>query len=354
MKIFFCNGEYPFCYYYRGYLPGVYTGQSVVNDFIRQGSRLSPQTLIDKALEADVVVFQRPNSENIYNVAKLLKERGKKIVFENDDTYLIGKGIMLERLSTDQEREKAQKLSYWTNRFLHLADGVIASTDFLADEYRQVNPNTIVLKNCIDPMDEFPCKENTTGKFRIGFVASVTTNDDYLHIKDVIKALDERDDVTIVVFGIKYKDGSMLEFMRPDYEFWSSLKNLELHPYVHVTQYMSTLADLALDLAVIPRQDSYFNRAKSNLKFLEMSLLEIPVISQGFADGLSPYQQDPDYQTVVVDNNTWLEKILEIKLNYEQYKEKAKEAKTYVLENYNIETFAPMWITGIKNLLWKN
>lgn len=305
----------------------------------------------DQLLDADVVVFQRPSDRKYLELARLLKSKGKKIIFENDDTYAINRGIMLERLENDSQRAIAIKIANNILEFLLLADGVIASTPILAEEYAETNKNVCVLKNCIDPDDEFDCKKNDTGKFRIGFIGSVTTNDDYIHIKDQIRQLDERGDITIVVLGIKYQDGTIISFMKEDYEFWNSLKNVEWHPYCHVTEYMHNLSQLALDLAIIPRKDSYFNRCKSNLKFLEMALLKIPVLAQGFPDGQSPYQGDVEpYLTIVQDNRDWYNKIVEIKDNYKTYTKLAKKAYNFVLKNYNIHTYADEWTDNIEKL----
>jgi len=295
---------------------------------------------------ADVIVLQRPQNRERLDLVKKLHQWGKKVIFENDDTYLVGKGIPLERLENDAQREVAKELSQCTYDILSACDGAIASTETLAEEYRKINPNVAVLKNCIDPLDEFPCKENTTGKFRVGFVGSVTTNDDYLHIKDDIRRLDDRGDVTIVVFGIKYRDGSNLSFMDEDKVFWASLKNVEWQPYVHVTEYMMTLADLALDVVIIPRKDNYFNDCKSNLKFLEMSLLGIPVL----AEDITPYRGDKDYLSLVSRGECWYNRVIEIKENYVTYKTLARKAHDYVLENYNITKYAPQWVNTIKNL----
>jgi glycosyltransferase involved in cell wall biosynthesis len=345
MKILFIKGQYDFCYYYRGYLPGSYSGCMVTP----LKGEIDVKEVTSMAQQADVVVLQRPNDIKRLTLMQVLKKMGKNVIFENDDTYLADKGIMLDRLESDKQREIAKAMSTVTNACVKMADGVIASTDFLAEEYRQLNPNVAVLKNCIDPLDEIKCRENTTGKFRVGFIGSVTTNDDYVHIKDQIKKLDGCGDVTIVVFGIKYKDGSNISFMNQDLLFWNSLKNIEWQHYVHVTEYLPTVAKLALDLIIIPRQESYFNRAKSNLKFLEASLLRIPVLAQGFSDGTSPYEKD-SHVNIVVDNATWYDKIIEIKNNYSKYKKRAEKAHDYVLKNYNIRIFAKTWIKTIKKI----
>lgn len=345
MKILFINGQYPFCYYYRGYLPGVYSNNMVVSDFMAKNGRYSSDNVIEQAKNADVVVFHRPTDKQVVELASLLKKQGKKVIFENDDTY---SGIPLDRLDNEKQVALAKEMSTTLNNVLRIADGAIASTQILADEYRKINPNVVVLKNCIDPLDEFPNKKNETGKFRVGLIGSVTSNDDYIHIKDQLKQLDERGDVTLVVMGVKRKDGSYLPTMKEDYDFWASLKNVEWHPYVHITEYMMRLADLALDLAIIPRKDHYFNWCKSNLKFLEMSLLKVPVIAQGFPN--SPYQQDKDYLTLIEDNAEWYNQVIKVKDNYPHYADLALKAHDYVLEVYNIKLYAQEWVRQIKSL----
>lgn len=351
-KILFFPGDYPFCYYYRGFLPGVYSGQMVLKDFIVMGKQMSSKIAVEKAKEADIIVFHRPKSEEQLSLMRVLKGMGKKVLFDNDDSYKLHDGIPLNKLQNQAQKDLAISFSQNLDKAIQLADGVIASTEVLAQEYSQINPNVCVLKNCIDPLDEFPCRVNTTGKFRVGFVGSVTTNEDYHHIKDQILRLDARGDVTLVVLGIKYQNGHVIDFMKEDYDFWQSIKNIEWHPYEPVNKVMFKMSELALDVALIPRADNYFNRCKSNLKFLEMSLLHIPVIAQGFSDGMSPYQgKDEKYMTVITDNTTWYDKVIDAKMNYKKYKDLAEEAHDYVLREYNIETYAPTWVETIYKLL---
>lgn len=348
MKIMFIPGAYPFCYYVRGYLPGVYGNHTVVSDFLRLDAKIDSERMLKNALDADILVFQRPSTKSAVDLATKLKIKGKKIIFENDDSY---SAIPLERLENQKQIDIANETNGYINEFAKMADGCIASTEVLGNEYRKINPNTIVLKNTIDPLDAYKCKENTTGKFRIGFIGSVTSNDDYIHIKDQIKALDDTNEFTIVIMGVKFKDGTTMPSMQPDYDFWQSLKNIEWHPVVHVTEYMYKLSTLALDVAIIPRMEHYFNQCKSNLKFLEMSLLKIPVIAQGFSDGTSPYQgKDEPYMTVIVDNSTWFSAINDVKLHYDTYKELALKAHKYVLEDYNIKNYHHEWTKQIINL----
>ena len=348
MKIYFIQGDYNFCYYYRGYLPGVYSNNYVVEDFLQGYTSLSGEEMKEKAMKCDVICFQRPSGKEVLKLAKILKKAGKYIIFDNDDTY---SGVPLHRLENEKQVQVAKEINARLNEFCAFADGVTTTTQVLADEYSKINPNVAILKNCIDPIDEFTCKKNTTGKFRVGFIGSVTSNDDYFHIKEQIRQLDARDDITIVILGVKNQKGKLMASkMKEDYDFWVTLKNIEWHNAVNVTEYMHTVSQLALDLAIIPRKDHYFNKCKSNLKFLEMSLLHIPVLAQSFPDGLSPYEPDKEYCTLVSDDSTWYSTIINIKDNYAHYKDLANKAHDYVLKEYNITTYAQEWVKQIEKL----
>ena len=78
----------------------------------------------------------------------------------------------------------------------------------------------------------------------------------------------------------------------------------------------------------------------------------IPVLAQGFSDGTSPYQgADEEYMSIVTDNETWYNRIMEIKEKYSDYKLLAHKAHDYVVENYNIHVYAQTWTDTIKKLL---
>ena len=339
MKIFFVPGAYDGCYYYRGYLPAVYGEMTCVTDFASQ--EMNRDQVRDHALSADAVVFQRPNDSNRVELMEKLKQKGKFVVFENDDTYLPEKGVPLNMLGSDKARNIAIALSKNIEKALQIADLVIASTDTLANEYREVTSAPVVVrKNCIDPLDEWP-RKTIPGNLRLGFIGSVSSNTDYYHIKPLIEELAYRGDTTIVVLGnIAGQRG-----YEDDDAFWRVLPNIEWHNFVPATRYHKKLADMSLDAALIPRADNYFNRCKSNIKFLECSLQRIPVIAQAFASGDGPYQGKKDRKHMRLANTLeeWAEAVENVRQNPDKYATLADKAHEYVLEYYNIETYAKDW-----------
>lgn len=312
--------------------------------------RSEPERQAQAVLDADIVSFHRPNDDRCFKIAEMLRKQGKKIVFDNDDTY---KGI-----DTMKMGKIFDKIDKAVDEFVKSADLVTCSTEFLAKEYRQLNPNVVVLPNCVDPEDWDEPLKNTTDKVRIGFVGSVGLNGDCDNFRPALEELAKRDDVTIVLFSLPPKDSSTMlkvqDMYRGDYAFWESLPNIEWHHFVKFENYITTLNELKLDIMVIPRRDDYFNRCKSNLKFLEASMLEVPVVAQGFSDNMSPYQVDPEdaqHMRIVVDNTKWMEELTPLIENPQLRHDMGKKAREYVVKKYSIENNIWKWKDAYSKLL---
>ncbi len=350
-KVYFCNSFLESCYAVRCLLPlqeGGWDGDRTS----LLASRVSPEQQAQAVMDADVVVFHRPNDWRSLEIAKQLRAQGKKIVADNDDTYknLDGKNLQMA----------LEKVDKGLDEFCKFADMVTTSTEVLAQEYRKLNDNVVILPNCVDPdMWPEPLK-NETDKVRLGFVGSVASNSDYEGIKNTLIELSKRSDVQLVVFGLppeadKNDTESVIvrELYKKDFDFWQSL-NIEWQSFVPVANYIDTLNSLKIDIMVIPRNDDYFNRCKSNLKFLEASMLEIPCVVQGFEDGLSPYQVDKEdeaHMDIVLDNKDWLDRLNPL-IEFKELRENmGKAAREYVENKYAIANNIWRWEDAYKKLL---
>lgn len=351
MKVYFCNSFLESCYYARCLIPmraGGWDGDRTSLRVMRKVPEMQAQAVLD----ADVIVFHRPNDTRCLEIAQKLREQGKKIVFENDDTY--------KHLNDDQIDELGlKKVDEAVDEFIRKADMVTCSTEFLAEEYRKLNPNVVVLPNCVEPEDwpsEDEILRNDGPKVRIGIVGSTAIANDYGDLKDVLKELDARPDVQLVMFGLPSKiehDVKTQSYYKNEYEFWESLSNIEWQPFVSIADYAQTLNELRLDLMVIPRRDEYFNRCKSNIKFLEASMLEIPIIAQGFSDSKSPYQIDPEdasHMEIIIGPEGWMNVLNYWISNKELRRNIGKKARQYVIEKYSIENNIDKWIKAYESL----
>lgn len=351
MRVYYISSSLQGCYFVRCLLP------LMANGWDGDQTTIFPEmkTAEDKAQAAqyaDVVVFHRPEHEDKLKIARLLKQAGKKIVYDNDDTYKDDGGFKFNEFM-DEERVKRgmKRVSDQLDAFIKEADLVTCTTEYLAEEYRQINPNVVVLPNCVDPFYFPEPLKNDTDKVRIGFVGSVVATADFELVIPIIKHFLGRKDVEIVILSLppKEHDDISRKLYKEEYETLDSFANydnVEWQPFVMNSEYYDTLNELKLDISIIPRADTYFNRCKSNLKFLEMSMLEIPCIAQGFPDGKSPYEVNPEdakHMVIVKDNSKWIEEIEKLIADKDKRREIGKKAREYVLKNYDINDKAHLW-----------
>lgn len=334
-------------FYYRGFLPAIANGYEAEPEFIDGESRNNGQRLVQKIDRNDVVMFQRPNNSHIVELMALTKQKGKIVIFDDDDTFKVGDGIVPQN---DEEREMADKVTKNRTKALRICDGAICTTEFLAQELREIQPNTVVIPNCIDPDDEGESDENTTGMPRVLVLGSVVSNDDWHIARKAIESVKDR--VTFVLMGVPEK-GKYGTYDK-DMEFWDTLPHIEKHGFTVFGDYYNTIQALAVDVAIAPRADNYFNRCKSNLKFLEVSLFAIPFIGQSFSDGMSPYQvnkDDADNLILAETEDDWVRELENIANNKDCYKEIGKKAKEYVLREYDINKHAHKYEDFYQSLL---
>lgn len=353
-KVYFIGGGYESCYYVRCLIPmlaNLWDGDKTS----RSVGRPDSSKMLQGAMHADIVVFHRPMDTKMIEAAKLLKQAGKKIVMDNDDTYTRDSGVPLQMLSRlkNELKEKINDIDNTLKEFAGIADMVTVSTETLAKEYEPYNKNVIVLKNTVDKRDWFKPKEKRGDKVRIGIVGSVASNQDYKQIIPLLDKLKDKDDVQLVLFALpQLTEHTKLavEMYKPEYEFWHKY-NPEWHHFVHISEYNKKLNDLQLDIMLIPRYDSYFNRAKSNLKFLEASMCKIPVIAQGFTTGDSPYQgKDEEYMEICITDEDWETKTFDLINNKEKRDKLSEKAYTYVVDNYDISNNKDLWTEAYQKI----
>jgi glycosyltransferase involved in cell wall biosynthesis len=349
-KVYFVGGQYMGCWYVRCLLPMIANGW--LGNYWGLEKKIKPVEMVRQEMSAaDIIVFHRANTIGHHKTAMILKQMGKKIVFDNDDTYIIDKSHAFYGLDERGFKENTKKVNNIINNFIINSDLVTCSTEYLAKEYRKLNPNVKVLPNLVNPDDWDKPLRNEGDKVRIGVVGSVAYYHDFQIVEDVLKKLDNDPRVQLVLFGLnskKQRETNKLtnEVHKREYSFWDTLKNTEHAPWCSMEDYFRVLNELRLDIMMIPRKDSYFNKCKSNVKFLEASMLEIPVITNYFKD--CPYEKDGDYLVWAKD---WLKDLEKLIVDKKLRRDIGKKAKKYVLSNYNINNKGYLWKDAYKNLL---
>lgn len=348
MRVYFISSGILGCYIVRCLHPLVANGWDGDLTSIHPKNK----TAEDKAAaskNADIVVFHRPEDAKKLELARLLKKIGKKIVMDNDDTYKDHSGVRLNAYFDKKRVERGLgAVNKIVDAFVVEADLITTTTEFLAEEYRRLNKNVVVLPNYIDPFYFDEPLRNETDIVRIGITGSLGISNDLDVLTPIIRHYEHDKRVKIVFFSLPANRdlNPMVENLyKEEFKFLDSI-NVEWHPFVDADVYYDKINSLKLDIMIIPRADNYFNRCKSNLKFLESSMFEIPCIAQGFPDGQSPYQVNPEdqkYLLLATDYESWIEKIESLINDKDKRRELGRKAKEYVVANYNIDDNAHLW-----------
>jgi len=320
----------------------------------------TPEDKSKAALAADIVVFHRPDLRAKIELARILKKQGKKIVFDNDDTMKEDNGFKFtEYMDANRVANGLEKINRSIDNFVAEADLITVSTEALKKEYETINPNVVVLPNYIDPFYFPEPKYNETDTIRIGITGSVGVTSDLEALKPILNYYQDDKRVRLVLLSMPPRGENDIykQLYSEEYNFWSNV-NVEWHPFVKADEYYEKLNNLKLDMVIIPRKDSLFNRCKSNLKFLENSALAIPTIAQSFATGDSPYQQNPeDAKHLLLADGTeaFVSQIEKLIADKELRRNIGKDAREYVLANYDINNpiNSNKWVEAYSKLLKK-
>lgn len=357
MKVYYIGGTYESCYYVRCLQPLQVNGWDG-DKISRYSKKADTQTMIKGAMNADIIVFHRPIQKEMYESALLLKEAGKKIVMDNDDTYRANSGVPVQMFGKDREKldTAIDAINEQLKKFAEIADMVTVTTEFLKKEYEQWNKNVVVLPNCVDPFDwEEPLK-NDTGKIRLLITGSVASNKDYENIIPLLEKLKDRKDVQLILQALppdkeEYKETRAI--YKPELDFWKQY-NVEWYPFLQLNEYLDFIPTLKADIMLVPRHDNYFNRCKSNLKFLEASMCKMATVAQSFPDGNSPYEvneADRDYLILATTPEDWTNKVLDLLDNKEKIDILKEKAHEYVKNWYDININGYKWKDAYKTIL---
>ena len=109
----------------------------------------------------------------------------------------------------------------------------------------------------------------------------------------------------------------------------------EHHKWVNLMDFNKTLADLNLDIAIVPLIDSPYNRCKSNIAIQEFSMLKIPVVA-------SPTQNQTGMPCLYAQNNyEWYEQLEKLVKDKKFRKELGDTQYDFVRTNYDVKKLTP-------------
>lgn len=292
---------------------------------------------------SSVVIFYRvPSTDTVLALIDECKRLNVRTFWEVDD-LIFNEAILAESktISDLSSEVRAQVLeganSY--KRALLACDMAIASTSGLADSMKAEGvENVFVLENCLDSetlqlaneiLKNSGNEQKVDNKIRIVYGSGTSThNIDFEEAAlSIAKVLRENSQVIFRIIGL-------LELPSCFDGLDAQVERFELCTY---SEYLRLLSEC--DISIAPLEKYIFNEAKSNIKYIEASIVKLPSVSSPLSafvdvinDGINGY--------IASDQVEWFDKLTKLVSCEQTRQDMAIKANTTVMARYNTESIA--------------
>lgn len=297
---------------------------------------------------ADVSVWQITPHWSILAFFECLKEVYKKpFVTELDDWIfdLPSYNIAAYAYKPNSERER---IAY---RQIEISDAVIVSTEFLKESLLEIWPTkrVYVIPNGIDfsvwdAAEAKPVVKKEEGRIRIGYTGCGNHGADLQMVAAPLKAiLDEFPNVEFVTAGnmARDRDGNPFAVVHE--------RSYTLDQWVAINRWPAAVKGWQMDIGIAPLLDSNFNRAKSNLRWLEYAALGIPTVAskvRPFVESISPNVSG----FLCNSKQQWYEALRDLVLNAKKRKDVGAYAYQRVKGNFNLNEIAKTYKSVLEEI----
>jgi glycosyltransferase involved in cell wall biosynthesis len=283
----------------------------------------------------DLIIASRSISRigNEENVWKILKRLGIPVIIDTDDHY---------QLSDSHVLKKEWKLNHRAEALIYnfsQADAIMVTTPYLKYVVSQFNKNVEVFPNTIDfeqpqfiPNPEIAAMKSEL--VNIGWSGSVTHLEDLQLIEGEILSLNKSSfkDYKFMLAGFYDGDSIWHKYEK----IFTSNYILDDNNYGRINAadvYSYAQAYNLMDIGLIPLRYNEFNRAKSELKMLEMGAFGLGVI----VSDVESYQWMSKHgkNCLVAGKKDWYKAMRRLIENPELRKDLGSQLKEDVMQNSN-------------------
>ena len=271
-------------------------------------------------------------------------DHGKAIIYETDDDHFSIKpwnGYIKDVIPERQMIEEMAKR----------ADLLTTSTDVIARRYARFNDNVRVIRNAIDPALYERTVERPETRTRMVYYGSTARMRDYMGFPDSLKP-------TKIVggYGGKAVQDFHKELQRVFIGMNEGTEHMvreafdEIYPYVeNIPEFCKTLANSWPEIGIAPLGGDDFDRAKSELHWLEYSMTGAAFVSERFkGDGPYSMVREGIDGLLARGRQEWHDAIKRLVKNPNLRIDMAAAAKERVLKEYNYKDRAKEWADAFR------
>jgi hypothetical protein len=280
--------------------------------------------------DTDVLVLQRPLAQSVYEIARVAKAQGVKIVVELDD-YL--HGLHPENTMThwiDPKRFPLHNYE-WARRTIALADAFTLSTPALVDEYADGRP-AYVVRNYLPERALQARPDVNPARRYIGWTGALNVHPNDL--QDTRGAL-RQVKAPFRMIGNPTGVGAALRI--PQARIESSSDWIE-----SIDEYWAVEA-AAFGVGICPLETSRFNRCKSHIKAAEMLTVGIVPVCSPLPEYVELARQAPGAVFIARGQSDWVRLLRRLTTDDDAYLA-ARQAGLEWAQANTLEQHAQEWV----------
>ena len=282
---------------------------------------VTPAVLEKMTADVDVVVAGRTASPMFFAGLLAAREVHKfKLIIDTDD-LVRALHPAHPSLANFHSATGVVRLAYAQFR---MADGVTVSTPRLLEDTQKHNPRTYLFRNSVWPSawNTVRSREKESrhkDDFRIYWGGGASHYADLLIARPALERL-VREDIRVKL---------IFQNFIPDWAIHLPANQAFYVPFVDFHGYYKVFKWLCADVAIAPLEPNEHNLCKSDVKFLDYAMAEVPGVYQR----VEPYETVADGATGLLagSSDEWYEKLRAYKEHRELRVEVARRAKRYVL-----------------------
>lgn len=325
--------------------PFLWRAQNFKDLFLKNGIKADAESIaqpteqiLTKFYCAKLVIFQRPLFDNsCNNFIKELIRLKKKFILDIDDLLFEDYVPLFGSYKSNINSYSADSNSVYLHSDLYkFADFMSVSTSYLSHVVEEkLNKKTLILPNRISPSFCKLKKYEYSEEFKLIYTSGSRTHDydASTMFVDLFNFMKNHNNVTLTIVGESSIESSL-----------SMFKDRILHiPYVEMDKLFELYSKH--DLLLVPLDDNLFNKAKSNIKYIEAGAVGTPVIAQDcdefkavIKDGVSGF----------LYHDSLYKKLEDIYKNKDKLYDIGKNAYQEIIENHTTDYKLPQ---EIKDLL---
>lgn len=316
---------------------------------------------------ADVVILQM-----VFNLdlARYARSKGKIVIFECDD--LIHK-THAKHYSYKETKGLKNQLKWWWRLFLMLraCDALIVTNNELKRAYGWMARRTLVFGNYLELSHWLKdTKKNPSDRIRLLWAGSTSHTGDLEWVRPIIgQILEKYPQVQFIYVGHGGvpTDDLYARFIYGD-DIFEGLPRDRRESLLAAppTVWPYILASLCADIAIAPLEENYFNRFKTECKYLEYGINGIPAVyAEWFYKSVRDYalhlprggftnSTQKTTGLVAASPQEWIEALSLLIEDATLRAQIGEEARRVAIDEYDFAKHAPRWQAFVETLAWRS